>query len=205
MQGLINQFFNKELVSLVESNQSFYLKEREEEGAGFCYFVSDKKVLKLVANNKTLLWCLNKLKRAEGSFIVLDDNMQPLSLHLIEMKMILKKKELSKAIEQIKGMYLISMSVMAFLGIKPPNEIKAYIAYSELKLSENTDDNSIVGNKPLVGVKESVLDACITDPVLEIWNKSEITLHHGKVAKLIKGQRTKDNKSDNFNYDFGRV
>lgn len=195
MEHILTEFLNSHYVSLNEPNNQFSFTEIGEDGEGDSYFICKNKTLIIKVKNNKLFWCEKTLKRAEGSFVVLDEQMQPISLHMIEMKSTLKKRELEKAITQLKCMYLISASIMAFLGLKMPNENFAYIAYTSLEINDISDDTTFINNKVLTGKK---------DDVLAMWKKEEIELYYGKTAKLIKGKRYHADNG-NFNCDFGMV
>lgn len=197
MHNILKNLFNKDYVAFNNANQRMDFYEKDKNGIGYAYFTSNQNTITIKVNNKNpIFWCTNNsFPRSDGAFIVIDKDNKTLSLHLLEMKMGLKKDTFITAVEQIKHMYLLSLSIISILGLNTPNEIIAYIAYSE-NLIDNYSNNNISANKIPLGSNK--------DPVIESWKNKTISLYHGKVAKLIIGQRT-DDGTGNFNCDFGMV
>lgn len=197
MNEFVEKLFNKDYVFFNNANQRIAFYEKEKNGIGYAYFTSTNNTIIIKVNNKNpIFWCTkNNFQRSDGAFFILDTNNKCLSLHLLEMKMRLKKDTFITASEQIRSMYLLSLGIIAMLGLEIPNHIVAYIAYSE-NLIDNYLINNPASNKIPLGSN--------TDPVIENWNKKIIPLYHGKTAKLVLGKRSNDGNG-NFNCDFGMV
>ena len=197
MQNLLRELFDKNFVYIhTDTQNSFSIIEKKDEGKGFCFFKCKNNVLIIKAKDKnTPLWALKSKKCAEGAFAVLDNNNHVISLHIIEMKSKLTYDEFSKVIEQLKGMYVMAYSVLSILKLDIPKEIKTYVAYKSetVKIKPNPNPKRIP--KKSIGIKDSILES---------WETEKIELAHNNIAKLIKRVRT-DDGNGYFNCDFGMV
>ena len=191
MEDLL-KLFNQDFVRIHQASKGKFsiIEKKDDGGKGLCYFQSNNDVLIIKAKDKnTPLWALKNQQCAEGSFLVLNSN-TPTSLHIIEMKSGLNHKKLEEAMSQLKGMYLVSFCVLSILKLPMPKDILVYIAYKKESI---TNPNRIPQKS--IGVKNDLQD---------FWESEKIELFDGNFAKLIKGQRIKDNNG-NFNCDFGMV
>lgn len=200
MNNILKNLFNKDYVAFNNANERINFYEKDKNGVGYAYFTSNQNTIIIKVNNKNpIFWCAKHkdFERADGAFFVIDENNKCLSLHLLEMKLSLGKDEFEKATRQIRNMYILSLGIIAMLGFEKPDKIVAHIAYSENVIDKYgySDINTSLNKIPLGSIR---------DPIIESWKNKVIPLYHGKVAKLIIGQRT-DDGTGNFNCDFGMV
>lgn len=184
-------------ISRIDPNTEFSIEEKNAQGngQGKSIFKSHNEILLIkTRDNVTKIWCLANRKCAEAAFIVFESD-NTLTLNVVEMKSKLTKSEFEKVISQFEGMYLSSIAVMAILKLGYPHQVRTFIAYKEEHLSQPYNgDKPYSSNKTLIGRKDAILD---------IWKNEKIKLPHDVLANLVKGQRTENNGS--HDYDFGFI
>lgn len=184
----IGDIFDNNFIYVVPPNEEILIEEKKEAGKGFCKFKSINESLVLKAKDKApLLWALRNKKCAEGAFLTRCE--QGLTLHIVEMKSRLDIKEFSKVLDQFKGMYYSSLSVLALCDFDEIKEIKLYIAFKRDLMGSSPQP---ILNKVLVG-GEDIL------PIKKIWGSSQIPLKNGVNGILVKGVRAGED------IDFGYV
>lgn len=189
---------NKDYVYKIPANQKISVEEKSNTGKGKCHFISKDDVLFIKPrDNRSFIWLLQNQKCADAAFISFSSNGQKI-LHIIEMKSNVTRKEFKKVIDQCKGMYLSSLSIMSILKLSEPDEIKIYIAYKEDNVIQNKHQ-MLIKNKVLVGKPKEELD-----PITKSWLECSITLDHNNLVLLIKKERIKENNNE-YNCDFGRI
>ncbi|UWQ53242.1 hypothetical protein [Leisingera caerulea] len=181
---------NKDYVFSVSAGTKFEVVEKNKGGAGKCTFESTHNVIFIGArDNAPVVWCLENRKCAEAAFCVVHSDSSS-SLHIVEMKSSLTRKEFEKVIEQISGMYLSAIATISIIEAPQPANITAYVAYKADNIS-TPPSATLITSKTLVGGAEL--------PGAKEWRTKEITLPHGSKAKLVVGQRVAGD------FDFGTV
>lgn len=184
---IVNELLNASYVSFVEGK--FFLEETVDLGKGRSFFNSTVPVLLMKSNHQgPLIWALGNKKCAEGGFIVFNDN--GLTLHLLEMKSQLRRRDWSRVKEQLMGMYLASIAVMHILQLDRPISVIVYVAYTEDKIQQR-DERSYINNK-MINPEQDI--------ELQEWSQGKLHLPHGVIAEIRKGVR--DSTGD---IDFGWV
>jgi len=187
MNNNISDIFDANFIYIVPSNSEIIIEEKKEAGKGVCVFKSNSDALVLKAKDKApLLWALKNKKCAEGAFLT--SSSDGLTLHIVEMKSRLDIKEFTKVVEQFKGMYYSSLSVVSLCEFDKIVSIKLYLAFKR-DLMNNSQQPIL--NKVQVGGAEIL-------PIKKIWNSNLIPLSNNTHGHLIKGQR--DGDDINFGY-----
>ena len=184
-------------INRIEPNTEFFIEEKNSQGngQGKSIFKCHNEILLIkTKDNVTKIWCLANKKCAEAAFIIFESD-STLTLNIVEMKSKLTNSEFEKVISQFEGMYLSSIAVMAILKLGYPHQVKTFIAYKEESLSQlYNEDRPYSLNKTLIGRKDDILD---------MWKNEKIKLPHNVSASLVKGKRTENNGS--HDYDFGFI
>lgn len=184
------RLLNSDFAKVVPENEKFSIVENNEGGAGTCFFEAQAPVLLLRAKDKApVVWSLKNRKCAEGAFVVRKSDHE-FELHIVEMKSRLTHGEFLKVIEQWRGMYLSALAVLGVIQTAFPIRTFVYVAYKS-ETVRITDPAQMVLAKVQVGGAR--LEG------LREWDANEVSLHHGVMGKIVKGQRQPDD------CDFGRV
>ncbi len=173
---VVNELLNASYVSFKEG--TFFIEEMVDSGKGRSFFHSTAPVLLMKSNHQgPLIWALDNKKCAEGGFIVFNDD--GLTLHLLEMKSQLRRRDWSRVKEQLMGMYLASIAIMHILQLERPISVTAYVAYTEDK-TQQRDNRSYIYNKTINPAQNIELQE---------WSQGKLYLPHGIVAEIRKGLR----------------
>lgn len=188
MNNFTQDIFDNNFIYVIPSEGDIIIEEKQEAGRGLCKFRSREEVLVIKAKNKApLIWALKNKKCAEGAFLTKND--AGLTLHIVEMKSRLDLKEFSKVVEQFKGMYYSSISVLALCDLNEITNVNLYVAFKRDLMNQLEQP---IFNKILVGGGDIL-------PIKKIWNTNQVPLTQRVVGNLVKGQRVGDD------VDFGYV
>lgn len=180
--------FDPKYIYEVPAGTPITFEEKGKGGEGESYFKSVHNAIVIRAPKRPpSVWGLKTGKFSEGAFLTIDKENMSSCLHVLEMKSKLTADTFDHALDQLKSAYLASLGIIGILRLPTPNNIKFYIAYSELAL----ENSQIAYLKTPVGGEPP--------PALAAWRRSSVRLADGSNCQIIKGLR------NGGSYNFGIV
>ncbi len=180
---------DENFVKIIHPGDAINFFETDPAGEGVTTFRAPGEALQLRVHNKPpLVWALKNKKCADGAFLTYAEDTAEYTLHILEMKSKITADEISKVMEQFKGMYFSAISMMSVLRIPLPTHVRFYISYKQCALENSSPImlKSLVGTKIKAGV--------------EAWVRETVHLPFDIKGSLIKGIR-----ADGKNCDFGTI